>query len=231
MKVKKGFSLIEVIIALAVFMIIIIPIFSLTLGTTKITKQSEDKLKASAIGQEAMEKLKNGNIHDNLFGSEKKEKEYKKDDFNVKIFVEPTEYKFKELDMDKAYKDIKYDEEIDVDSYKYKNKTLEVKNDEQGKDEKNIKVKLSGNNNVNVSIENRNINSALNIYFLKDSGCSCDYTIKEIEGKVKIFSNLINDENNNKKNYLPCRLYKIKVMVSKKGENLQNIEGYRTFLK
>ena len=59
MKVKKGFSLIEVIIALAVFMIIIIPIFSLTLGTTKITKQSEDKLKASAIGQEVMEKLKN----------------------------------------------------------------------------------------------------------------------------------------------------------------------------
>ncbi|WP_039238933.1 type IV pilus modification PilV family protein [Clostridium novyi] len=74
MKVKKGFSLIEVIIALAVFMIIIIPIFSLTLGTTKITKQSEDKLKASAIGQEVMEKLKNGNIHDNLFGSEKKRK-------------------------------------------------------------------------------------------------------------------------------------------------------------
>ncbi|NEZ49904.1 prepilin-type N-terminal cleavage/methylation domain-containing protein [Clostridium botulinum] len=69
MKVKKGFSLIEVIIALAVFMIIIIPIFSLTLGTTKITKQSEDKLKASAIGQEVMEKLKNDKSLEGYFES------------------------------------------------------------------------------------------------------------------------------------------------------------------
>ncbi|KGN02258.1 hypothetical protein Z969_06355 [Clostridium novyi A str. 4570] len=70
MKVKKGFSLIEVIIALAVFMIIIIPIFSLTLGTTKITKQSEDKLKASAIGQEVMEKLKNDKSLEGYFENE-----------------------------------------------------------------------------------------------------------------------------------------------------------------
>ena len=69
MKVKKGFSLIEVIIALAVFMIIIIPIFSLTLGTTKITKQSEDKLKASAIGQEVIEKLKNDKSLEGYFES------------------------------------------------------------------------------------------------------------------------------------------------------------------
>lgn len=57
-KVKKGMTLLEVIISLAILGIIITPIFSLTINTVKMNKKSDDKLKALAIAQEYMEYIK-----------------------------------------------------------------------------------------------------------------------------------------------------------------------------
>lgn len=57
-KIKKGMTLLELIISLAILGIIITPIFSLTINTVKMNKKSDDKLKALAIAQEYMEYIK-----------------------------------------------------------------------------------------------------------------------------------------------------------------------------
>lgn len=57
--IGKGVTLLELIISLAILSIIIIPISSMTLTSTKIDITSEDKLRAVALAQEAMEFAKN----------------------------------------------------------------------------------------------------------------------------------------------------------------------------
>lgn len=57
-KSKKGLTLIEVIISLAILGIIITPIYTMTINTVKINKVSEDKQEALAIAQEYMEYIK-----------------------------------------------------------------------------------------------------------------------------------------------------------------------------
>ena len=55
---NKGLTLIEIIISLAILSIIIIPISSMALSSTKINVESEYRLKALALAQEVMEYTK-----------------------------------------------------------------------------------------------------------------------------------------------------------------------------
>lgn len=54
----KGITLLEIIISLAILSIIVIPISSMALSTTKINVESEYKLKGLALAQEVMEYIK-----------------------------------------------------------------------------------------------------------------------------------------------------------------------------
>ncbi len=57
-KSKKGLTLIEIIISLAILSIIIGPILSLTLTSVKTTKKSDEKMEALSLAQKKMEGIK-----------------------------------------------------------------------------------------------------------------------------------------------------------------------------
>lgn len=57
-KNKKGLTLIEIIISLAILSIIIAPILSLTLNSVKINKKSDEKMEALSLAQKKMEGIK-----------------------------------------------------------------------------------------------------------------------------------------------------------------------------
>ena len=58
-KTKKGFSLIEVVISVAILIILMIPIASVTISTVKRNAESEEKQRASFVGQKMLEALRN----------------------------------------------------------------------------------------------------------------------------------------------------------------------------
>lgn len=63
-KKKRGISIIEIIISLAIIAIIIIPMSNVIIHTVKINKGGEDKQQAAYIGQQVFEGLNVNNIED-----------------------------------------------------------------------------------------------------------------------------------------------------------------------
>lgn len=173
MKIKKGFSLIEVIIALSVFMIIIIPIFSLTLGTTKITKQSEDKLKVSEIGQQVMEKLKNDTSLESYFESNKLDEivnalqsSFDKD--KVEIRKQPVNKDTEEKNKLYVYVNIQPEEKYKISTIQPIEKTDENTKEEDNKENKLYKYRLY---NIDIIVKKDKDKLELKGY-KKITGCS-----------------------------------------------------------
>ncbi|KYH35324.1 hypothetical protein CLTEP_07280 [Clostridium tepidiprofundi DSM 19306] len=91
MSKQKGFTLVELIITIAILGIIIVPISSMVLTSAKITKDSEDKLNATNIAQEYMEKIKSD---DSLVLNNSK-LNYEEGKYNIECEIRPIDdYKF-----------------------------------------------------------------------------------------------------------------------------------------
>lgn len=231
-KYKKGFTLIEVILSIAILSIIIGPILSLTLSTVKINKQSDDKLKAISLGQKHLEEIKSSEyalpanlrlqINDNKLES----------GFDIERTITPIEtYKFDDTTNTIITYDAKVEDDIssniiissDLD-IGYVANNLKIKLKESITRGVNVKIKLTGNKRVTVDLNNNSL-EVLNVYFTKESK---NYSISTCVGKVKIFTNIPDDVQVSDNKY---RLYKIVVEVKKNGKSLQKIEGYKTCLK
>lgn len=102
MKSEKGFTLLEVILAVGIFAIVAIPIVSMFLDSIKITSKSENTSEAYSYAQQYVEKLKGGEI-------EVKEV--------VDETIESTEYKYS-IAINSTTSDIESDGD---DFYKYMN--------------------------------------------------------------------------------------------------------------
>lgn len=86
MRKSKGFTLLELLITIAILAIIIIPLSSMVLTSVKFTKASEDKQRATNLAQKYMEKIKSGVILSS--GN------YDEGNLQVEYFVKPTGYEF-----------------------------------------------------------------------------------------------------------------------------------------
>lgn len=232
-KHKKGFTLIEVILSIAILGIIISPILSLTLSTVKINKQSDDKLKAISLGQKNLEEIKSSEyilpanlalqINDNKSDS----------GFDIERTITPImAYKFDDTTNTTVIYDAGVEGDIpsnniissDLDIAYVAVNNLKIGLKASTNRDVNVKVKLDQNKTVNVELNNDS-SRVLNVYFTKDSK---DYSISSCTGKVKIFTNIPDEAQvmNNK-----YRLYKIVIEVKKNGISLQKIEGYKTCLR
>ncbi|MGH4118662.1 prepilin-type N-terminal cleavage/methylation domain-containing protein [Clostridium sp.] len=240
-KYKKGFTLIEVVISIAILSIIIAPILSLTLSTLKINKQSDDKLKAINIAQKNLEEIKSFD-YKLLPGATFPIKETKTENsFSIERTIIPIEeYKF---DVSNNDINIIYDAEVKDSVIKNNipgvlttnyitNNNLEIDFSGITSREINVKIELTGNDSVNIDLNNINnsdsnniINNTegMNVYFTKGSR----YSITRCSGKVNIFTNISENTDLND-NY---RLYKVIIEVKKGSKSLQKIEGYKTCLK
>jgi len=57
-RIKRGFTLVEVVISVAILVALLIPIATITVTTIKTSASAEDKQKATIIGQQLLEELK-----------------------------------------------------------------------------------------------------------------------------------------------------------------------------
>lgn len=69
-RAKKGFSLIEVIISVAILVILMIPIASVTISTVKRNAEAEEKQRAEFVGQRLLEELSSYETMKSLPGDE-----------------------------------------------------------------------------------------------------------------------------------------------------------------
>lgn len=254
-KYKKGLTLIEVVISLAILAIIISPVLSMSLNTTKITKAGDDKLRALATAQECMEEVKDGT--EGIFSDILETETFERNGYRVVRTTEPEDkYIFGTSDAaegddegeDSESRDITYDLEISVNETKnfshdgtnaevtknLSNYTLTIENNNNKKDVK-VKVNLSKaleetEKTLEISITNHIPNKNLEVYFVRNSDEATKYVVKEVLGKVKVISNVFEDDVTGDLNY---RLYKvtIKVFRTSDSQELQALEGYKTFLK
>lgn len=119
LKVKeKGFTLIEVLISLAILAIVIIPILSMVLGSVKTNKAGEDKEKTLYIAQQYVEKFKNQDSF--LIGEDSDFKDVPDNpDFQYKQTITELDYKFPDKNENSntnpTFNSIKYDGKIEID--------------------------------------------------------------------------------------------------------------------
>ncbi|WP_202710856.1 prepilin-type N-terminal cleavage/methylation domain-containing protein [Sporosalibacterium faouarense] len=95
-------------------------------------------------------------------------------------------------------------------------------------DDPKIRLEVYRDTDITVNAENTVSSDELVIYMMKSSDSNAEYNLKNRGGNIKTINNInISDGNNNE-----ARVYKINIKVfSKQGEKIEEITGYKTFLK
>ena len=184
-KNNKGFSLIEIIISLAIASIMILSGYQLIINAVKLNKKGEDRQQANLVGQQVIEEIKtidDRNISTNLLAINENliltgtingnVNEYKgtlldkSSEYEVNIFMEKEDVEFKENNYNS---EINYDLRYDISNT---NDNLVIKNSENHSvsnislnDNKNFKIILENSNKLddNVDIDNNCNEVTLNI--------------------------------------------------------------------
>lgn len=184
-KNNKGFSLIEIIISLAIASIMILSGYQLIINAVKLNKKGEDRQQANLVGQQVIEEIKtidDRNISTNLLTINENLiltgtingniNEYKgtlldeSGEYDVNIFMEKEDVEFKENNYNS---EINYDLRYDISNT---NDNLVIKNSENHSvsnislnDNKNFKIILENSNKLddNVDIDNNCNEVTLNI--------------------------------------------------------------------
>ena len=184
-KNNKGFSLIEIIISLAIASIMILSGYQLIINAVKLNKKGEDRQQANLVGQQVIEEIKtidDRNISTNLLTINENLiltgtingniNEYKgtlldeSGEYDVNIFMKKEDVEFKENNYNS---EINYDLRYDISNA---NDNLVIKNSENHSvsnislnDNKNFKIILENSNKLddNVDIDNNCNEVTLNI--------------------------------------------------------------------
>lgn len=233
LKSNKGFTLIELIISLAIFGMIITPISSLFISSYKANISAKNQMRATYIAQREMERLKTSYDITNRDGENIVDNTYT--DFNYDIEInQVNKYEYGE-EYDELMEDInfisysgfsagkEYDFIIDNNGYvniNYKNSIIYTDKIDIVLEDY-IKILLETNKDISIKIYN-NSNKEVRFYTYNDNSVS----VYNRAGKTKIFSNLDKKVNDDSLEY-NSRVYEIKVKVYKDGEKLEELEGYK----
>ncbi len=213
-KNNKGFSLIEIIISLAIASIMILSGYQLIINAVKLNKKGEDRQQANLVGQQVIEEIKtidDRNISTNLLAINENliltgtingnVNEYKgtlldkSSEYEVNIFMEKEDVEFKENNYNS---EINYDLRYDISNT---NENLVIKNSENHSvsnislnDNETFKIILENDNKLddNVDIDNNRNEITLNIkskdeIFLDFTNYNFDKSID-----IEIYNNLDN---------------------------------------
>lgn len=254
-KKKSGFTLIELVISFAIFMIILVPILSMVLSTVNINKKAEDKQQATAIAQDYIEKFKS-KPQNPKSGSETK------DGFIINYAISNAGSAMHSGSNDDKITDPDLNMNIDSDNNLYANGSLITKidsssiinlmndNDDNEVKDKSINFIITCNSNSYANdqpIIRKSGNYSGNIKLINDSAADVTVNISNncSEGTLKV--NLLK-ENVSSGGFLPgeikgnvkiitdtegsseaggtSRLLKITVVVSKEGKTLSQTTAY-----
>jgi len=243
---KKGFTLIELIITIAILMIILVPLTNMFVFSAKVSAQGREELDGISAAKKYIEEIKASDVLFNLDNED--DIEYKGYDLYVDILgVE----KYASNDIEN---DFEFEEDIDIlvlDQYNIKFSKDEINYQYIGSPEINIeftdKKDLIINDIEALKNHKENLNIALyfsdtsgifnfaiknfsnyniNIYVVEPDLKRYEYTLDILNGKVSTYKNLKRDQNFD---ISPYMLYKIKIDVEKHGEYITTLEGTKRF--
>ena len=173
-KAKKGMTLIEVIISVALLAILIVPLSGLVMSSLKNNISAEYRQKASYIGQKVLEELK---AYDKITLKNDAGKKY-----------------FELLDGDEIIQDLKEDSTGNTFKGSFDRTIYGGASESAGKDDNlyNVEVKLEKDLNFqyeNVNNLDKNNNAAFILNFLRDSSNNNIIKIKDNSDNIYAISN------------------------------------------
>ncbi|MBS4540007.1 prepilin-type N-terminal cleavage/methylation domain-containing protein [Clostridium sp. D2Q-11] len=226
---NKGFTLLELIITLAILSIIIIPISSLFIGSAKATNASNDKMVASYIAQREMEKVKSTE-EITVTTDEKEIDDTEHNGFSYAVEISEVEGYLRE---EEGYiNEIPNNVELDMDEYSnyslevntggsytltgYSNGTFQIDNNEII-----LLLNISGEDKgtLTVSIDSP---ISLKIYIKKEQ----DITIENKLGNIQVYRNF--SDNSELKS--GSKIYEVIIKVYKDSNLLKEFKGYKNMV-
>ena len=207
-KAKKGMTLIEVIISVALLAILIVPLSGLVMSSLKNNISAEYRQKASYIGQKVLEELK---AYDKITLKNDAGKKY-----------------FELLDGDEIIQDLKEDSTGNTFKGSYDRTIYGGASESAGKDDNlyNVEVKLEKDLNFqyeNVNNLDKNNNAAFILNFLRDSSNNNIIKIKDNSDNSYAISNeLIMELDKNSNNLIVYKKNESTPLVTVNKTNVDN---------
>lgn len=207
-KAKKGMTLIEVIISVALLAILIVPLSGLVMSSLKNNISAEYRQKASYIGQKVLEELK---AYDKITLKNDAGKKY-----------------FELLDGDEIIQDLKEDSTGNTFKGSFDRTIYGGASESAGKDDNlyNVEVKLEKDLNFqyeNVNNLDKNNNAAFILNFLRDSSNNDIIKIKDNSDNSYAISNeLIMELDKNSNNLIVYKKNESTPLVTVNKTNVDN---------
>lgn len=207
-KAKKGMTLIEVIISVALLSILIVPLSGLVMSSLKNNISAEYRQKASYIGQKVLEELK---AYDKITLKNDAGKKY-----------------FELLDGDEIIQDLKEDSTGNTFKGSFDRTIYGGASESAGKDDNlyNVEVKLEKDLNFqyeNVNNLDKNNNAAFILNFLRDSSNNNIIKIKDNSDNSYAISNeLIMELDKNSNNLIVYKKNESTPLVTVNKTNVDN---------
>lgn len=229
----NGFTLIEVIVSLAIFSIISMSLYSLLYSSLTTTTSSDVLFNATQLSQKYIEELniiRFKEIEDTytLDDDGNYYKQFQDSDFDIELKVSKIEdfnYVYNNFD-DSHISSLNWDYELELNDTQqrtleitYNNDYIYINENSQPQITKhtqynNIKIVCSGNDNYSnhlINISN-NTSEPVNIYIIQDGSTSTNVNILSTNGNFNRF--LISDTTN----YTPTNIYETQVTISLKDK-------------
>ena len=207
-KAKKGMTLIEVIISVALLAILIVPLSGLVMSSLKNNISAEYRQKASYIGQKVLEELK---AYDKITLKNDAGKKY-----------------FELLDGDEIIQDLKEDSTGNTFKGSFDRTIYGGASESAGKDDNlyNVEVKLEKDLNFqyeNVNNLDKNNNAAFILNFLRDSSNNNIIKIKDnLDNSYAISNELIMELDKNSNNLIVYKKNESTPLVTVNKTNVDN---------
>lgn len=207
-KAKKGMTLIEVIISVALLSILIVPLSGLVMSSLKNNISAEYRQKASYIGQKVLEELK---AYDKITLKNDAGKKY-----------------FELLDGDEIIQDLKEDSTGNTFKGSFDRTIYGGASESAGKDDNlyNVEVKLEKDLNFqyeNVNNLDKNNNAAFILNFLRDSSNNNIVKIKDNpENSYAVSNELIMELDKNSNNLIVYKKNESTPLVTVNKTNVDN---------
>jgi len=245
---NRGFTLIELIITMAVLMIISVPFYNMFIFSSKVNALGREELDAVSAGKMYLEEIK---LSDELVDVEdKKILEYRGYDLAIDV-KKIDEYV---IDIDNTENTL-VDEDLNIEIFgqfdikasaedffmPYYNSSIDILQDDKDKlyingdyvlrDKKNnLNVFVVFNEVIgNYPIRIKNFsNNSLSIYIKEPTTKNYTYNVEVVNGRVNIFKNIkgttINQED-------LCYLYQVTIDISRNDRHITTLEGTKKLIQ
>lgn len=236
LKNKKGLTLVEIIVSIAILGIIVTPLASLFVNTVRNNAMARDKMIANQLAQKYMEIV----IHDikkdgatPTYDSSWQERGF---EIEPELVLAKSDYGVSNTSGSASIDDSNV--EIEASSSLANGDEIEIKDNKiklngvignYSSDTSNIKIKITNIEDLDISINVTNQSSKkVSVYRVYDEDDTGKIDIRVLEGEVYVHGNIYENNEGSSESENKNYLYKIVITVSKDGKELTKLASYKT---